>query len=134
MEKQTPPIKNGTVGEGKYAIIVQLGFESTAKPLFYAETASKGHDKHHEKHAAEMGISFKEWRKKACDLLNAEPCDYYLDWYIPGAERFFRYDLRTSSLVVGDTNGNIKTYFKLRKELIPDYIPQEYLAQLRKKK
>ena len=124
----------GTVRMGKNELLVHLGFDPASKPLFHPNTASQGHDEHHKEHADEMGISLKQWKKQASDLLNALPCDDFYDWYSPERQRFFRYDLRTKCLAVGDFDGNIKTYFKLKNDAVARYVPQEYLAMLKKKK
>ena len=125
--------KTGTIGTGKGAVVVNLEFGSD-KPDFSAVTATKGHDEHHAKHAAEMGLNLRQWKQEAADLLNAEACENFYDWSIPAVEKFFRYDVTTSRLAVGDRNGNIKTYFILSKSARKQYLPKEYLAILEGRK
>lgn len=104
---------------------VTIGHPSS-KPDFVPEMTTKVHDKHHKKHAAEMGISFKEWKRQAADLLNQAPSENFLDWY-DDDERFYRFDTKTSRLVVGDAGGTINTYFSLDKRKFKYYIPDTLL-------
>ncbi|MBQ7516056.1 MAG: hypothetical protein IJS96_07205 [Schwartzia sp.] len=128
----TEEIRTGTVGVGKGAVKVCLGFPAN-KPVFSPETATKGHDTHHERHARNMGLTLKEWKQEAADLLNAEPAPAYLDWYQPDIKVFRRYDLRTGRLVSGTNEGEVKTYFDLDKSKRRIYLPKEYLALSRRK-
>ena len=71
--------KTGKIGVGKGALAVVLEWGKD-KPEFSSDTASKGHDRHHQSHADEMGISYKEWKRRAADLLNAPKSNDFLDW------------------------------------------------------
>lgn len=109
-----------------------LGFENAPvpKPVFYPETATGGHDKHHSEHAKEMGISMKQWKQKAADILNDEAGEKYLDWYKERKRTFNRLIIDSKLLVVGSTDGEINTFFKLDKKLLKSYLPKEYLDKI----
>lgn len=124
--------KMGTVGSGKGAIHVQLGWGSN-RPVFSSDTASKGHDRHHQGHADEMGISLKEWKRRAADLLNAPESNDFLDWYCEETESYSRFNQRDNTLAVEKQNGDIKTYFILQKSRQKFFLPQEYLEKMRRK-
>ena len=125
--------KTGTVGKGKGAVVVNLGFGSD-KPNFSAVTATKGHDEHHAKHAADMGLNLQQWKQEAAELLNADKSNLYLDWYSPERETYFRYEINTNKLVIGDSDGNIKTYYILESNKRKRYMPKEYIDFLDGKK
>ena len=120
----------GTVGTGKDAVEVQLGFPAD-KPKFYPETATKGHDRHHQKHADEMGITFKEWKRRAAALLNADASDDFLDWYDDEKSTFCRYEKTTQRIVFGTADGTINTYFQVDKHRLRWIMPIEYLNMLK---
>ncbi|MDY6294782.1 MAG: hypothetical protein SPL45_00590 [Schwartzia succinivorans] len=126
-------IKTGTLGTGKGATLVILGF-SDRKPEFIAETTHSDHDEHHKHHAAEMCLNIKQWKQAAADLLNDEPRLYYQDWENPEDDSFNRFDTKHGLLVVGDRTGTINTYFKLEKSKYKYYIPVEYLEKTDTKK
>lgn len=130
---QAMKTKTGTVGEGKGAVEVNLGF-GDGKPDFSAMTTNTGHDSYHERHAVEMGLNFRQWKQSAADLLNDEPREIYRDWENPDDDSFNRFDMRTSRLAVGDKGGTINTYFILEKRKYKYYLPKEYLEEIRKKK
>lgn len=122
----------GTVGTGKGAVNVRLGWGDN-RPIFTADTASKDHDRHHQGHADEMGISFKEWKRRAADLLNAPESDDFLDWYSEEDETYKRFNKRDNTLVVGNRDGDVLTYFILQKARKKFFLPQEYLEKLQRK-
>lgn len=133
-ESDHPRRKDGKFGTGGRTSTagkksVRLGFDET-KPTFIPETTTKGHDKHHEKHAKEMHLTMKQWKQEAAALLNAKPSKDFLDWYNEDDETFCRYNKKTGRLVVGDPGGTINTYFDLKKKNIPTYIPKAYLDEL----
>lgn len=123
----------GTVGTGKGAVPVQLGFGKD-KPVFYPVTAVKGHDEHHAVHAREMSLSLQEWKREAANLLNAKASENFMDWHFPVIGKFIRYDRNTNRIAIGDRNGNIRTFFILKKSARSKYLPREYLAILNTKK
>lgn len=136
-EEDHPRQPDGKFGRGSGEIArigrksVLLGFDEF-KPTYYAQTATPKHDKHHEKHAKEMGITMKQWKQQAADLLNAEPCEDYLDWRNDKGE-YCRYDRKTKRLVVGNSFGEIKTHFYLDKRDFPNYIPDKLLVKIAKR-
>jgi len=123
----------GTVGDGKGAVEVNLGFGSE-KPEFVAEMTHKRRDKNHKKHATDMGLNFRQWKQEAAILLNDEHREYYKDWEIPDDDTFNRFNTKTGRLAVGDKNGTINTYFKPEKSKLKYYLPKEYLEETEKKK
>lgn len=125
--------RKGMVGEGKGAVEVNLGFGDN-KPDFFAETTNKGHDEYHGRHAADMGLNFRQWKQSAADLLNDDPRENYRDWENLDDDSFNRFDMRTRRLVVGDKEGTINTYFILEKRKYKYYLPKEYLEEIQKKK
>ncbi len=106
-------VDNKGVVCGKWEAI--LGFKNSPvdKPVYHPITTSKGHDRSHERHAKEMGITMKQWKQEACDLLNDKEKETYLDWYIPETGTFRRFDMNTYRLVAGTDFGTINTYFEL---------------------
>ena len=79
-------------------------------PKFYPQTASKSHDKsHYERHAKPMGLTFNGWVEKAAGLLNAKPCDNFIDWQVEGI--YYRFLKKEKELVIGTLDGEIKTYY-----------------------
>ena len=120
--------RKGTVGTGKGAVEVQLGFDGVEKPRFYPTTATKGHDRHHQDHADEMGLTLKQWKQQAAKLLNAVAEEDFIDWYIPDDETFNRFNKRNSVLAVGSSEGAIHTYFILQKSKYKFFIPNEYIG------
>ena len=90
-------------------------------PTFYPQTYTRGHDKHHMKHAKEMGLTFKEWLKGASDTLNSGDKDIvkWMDdcWYMA-------LNTKNNRLAVGTVDGEVKTYFILEKNRRRRYIPK----------
>ena len=125
--------KTGTVGEGKGAVEVILGFESD-KPEFISETSHKRHDAKHAKHAKEMGLNLRQWKQEAASLLNDDRREHYKDWENQNDDTFNRFNKKTGRLAVGDVSGTINTYFYLEKRKLKYYLPKEYLEEIEKKK
>ncbi|MBE6097388.1 MAG: hypothetical protein K6E80_03695 [Schwartzia sp.] len=119
------------VGTGNGAVKVILGFDDS-KPEFIAETTSKAHDSYHERHAIEMGLNLKQWKKAAADLLNDVEKEQYLDWYEPGRGVFRRYDVVSKRLAAGTEEGTINTYFIMSAAKLKFYLPNEYLELFNK--
>lgn len=126
--------KKGTVGTEKGAVEVILGFGSD-KPEFYPMTATRSHDEHHARHAADMGLTLKAWKQRAADILNAKADGKkYLDWYNGKVGKYYRYDIKSQCLAIGDADGSITTFFKLEKSKRRWYMPKEYIDILEEKR
>lgn len=121
-QKTTSKVKNTTVLLG----------HGNNKPHFYPETTTASHDKHHEEHAKEMGLTKKQWREKASAILNDDVQPGYLDWRNKEETKFFRFTVKDSTLAVGAKNGSFTTFFILRKSLYRNYLPEIYLARVKK--
>lgn len=119
---------------GKWKAI--LGFKNSPveTPVYHLITTSKGHDRSHERHAKEMGITMKQWKQEACSLLNDEEKETYLDWYTPDTGVFRRFDMNAYRLVAGTDFGTINTYFELDKSKLKAYLPDKYLEHINKKR
>lgn len=119
---------------GKWKAILGFSNSGVDKPVYHPVTTSKGHDKYHEKHAKDMGLTMKQWKQEACNLLNDEEKESYLDWYTPSTGIFRRFDMNTYRLVAGTDFGTINTYFPLEKSRIKAYLPDKYIEYLNKKR
>ena len=143
MKASTREIKRGVSRRWKKAGLEQLELErvphmsswagGSNRPVFSADTASKGHDRHHQSHADEMGISFKEWKRRAAAQLNAPDREDFLDWYDEKTESYSRFNQRDDTLAVRKQNGDVKTYFILQKSRQKFFLPQEYLEKISRK-
>lgn len=134
-ESKHPRQPDGRFGSGESVSTVQgdtvLIGHGDKKPIFLPTTTTKSHDKHHEGHAREMGIDFKQWKQEAAALLNRPPTPDLLDWYDEEENTYYRFDKKTRHLVTGDIRGTINTYFVLKKNKYKSYIPEKYLAELK---
>ncbi len=102
------------------------------KLKFYLETATKQHDKHHEKHAKEMGITFAQWKQEAADILNEKSNNKYFDWRFPKLQRYYRLNKQNLKLVVGNADGMINTYYVVKRNNLAIYLPKEIVEKLKK--
>lgn len=90
------------------------------KPKFYSETATRQHDEHHEKHAKEMGLTHDQWIREAAGILNDKASGDYLDWMDPQKGRYYRFNKRNMRIVVGNTDGEINTYYDIKNKQIEE--------------
>lgn len=102
------------------------------KPKFYPETATRQHDKHHEEHAKEMGITFAQWKQEAADILNEKSNNKYFDWRSPKLQRYYRLNKQNLKLVVGNADGMINTYYVVKRNNLAIYLPKEIVEKLKK--
>ena len=131
---QSMETKKGTVGTGKGAVEVALGFGS-GETEFYSMTSTRSHDEHHARHAASMGLTLKAWKQRAADILNAKADDKnFLDWYNEKIGKYYRYEIKSQCLAIGDADGSITTFFKLEKSKRQWYMPKEYIDILDRKR
>lgn len=75
-------------------------------------------DAHIRKHAKEMGLSEKEYAKKAYDFLSKPLSDTMEEMSVegrPGYSKTYRYDYSTNEFGVINPNGNISSYYRLKK-------------------
>lgn len=101
------------------------------KPHFWPETMTKGHDKHHEEHSREMGISLKQWKEDAAAILNEGASDRFIDWYDSKDKLYYRFVKKNHRLVVGSPSGTFKTYFIVTKRKLRNYLPAGYIDKIR---
>lgn len=80
-----------------------------------------------------MGISFREWKRRAAAQLNASDSEDFLDWYDEEDETYSRFNKRDGTLAVGNREGDVRTYFFLQKSKRKFVLPQEYLERVDRK-
>jgi hypothetical protein len=93
------------------------------KPKFYPKSATRQHDEHHEKHAKEMGLTHDQWIREAAGILNDKASGDYLDWMDPQKGRYYRFNKRNMRIVVGNTDGEINTYYDIKISKLKKYLP-----------